>query len=67
MIELGKVYRDRITGFIGTATAHLENLYDGKQVKLVPTTGPIADPKEQWFSVERVECFDGATMTGFNS
>lgn len=52
-IELGQVYRDPITGFVGTATARAEYLYDTPNVRLTAETGQ-EDLSERWITESRL-------------
>lgn len=56
MIEFGKTYRDRITGFIGVATGQCSYITGCNQVLLAPHAKPDGDVAEpRWFDVDRVE------------
>ncbi len=52
-ITLGEKYRDKVTGFVGVATAHCRYLDADEQVQLSGTdaTGSI---KELWLFIGRV-------------
>lgn len=56
MIILGHKYRDKITGFEGTATCHATYLYDADSIQL---TGRVYDPGKKaeagWFEIDRLE------------
>lgn len=52
--ELGRIYRDEITGFVGTADARAEYLYGVPLVRLVANTGPTGDEKERWYAEKRL-------------
>lgn len=55
MTTLGRVYRDRISGFVGTAVGRAEYLYDSPSVQLVANTGPTGDGKTRWIEEARLE------------
>ncbi len=52
--ELGKVYRDTVSGFVGTATGRAEYLHGPPQVMLEADTGPTGDEKVRWVREARV-------------
>jgi hypothetical protein len=52
---LGLTVRNRITGFTGVVTGHVEYLTGCNQALVVP---PVQDgklPESQWFDVQRLE------------
>lgn len=55
MIELGKTYKDKITGFSGVATGYVQYLSGCHQVLLAP---PVNDKGElrgsEWFDEQRL-------------
>lgn len=56
MIELGKTYADKITGFSGVATGHVNYISGCNQVLLAPKVdgdGKLRD--SQWFDEQRLE------------
>lgn len=67
MTELGQVYRDTVSGFVGTATGRAEYLHDTPDVKLVAHTGPTDDEKSRWVSETRLEPHNDDRATGFTS
>jgi hypothetical protein len=56
---LGKVYRDRITGFTGVATAVSEYLTGYKTVELTPTAKSASElHRSEWIEASRLEPTD---------
>jgi hypothetical protein len=56
MFELGRTYRDLITGFTGVATGHVRYISGCNQVLLQPPVdkeGKLREP--QWFDEQRLE------------
>lgn len=53
-IELGKTYRDSVTGFTGTATGRAVYLHDLPKVLLTADTGANGDLTERWVSEARL-------------
>lgn len=53
MLELGKDYEDRITGFVGTATAHTVFLFDSPSIRL-ERADENGRPEDVWFAEERL-------------
>jgi hypothetical protein len=67
-IELGRSYRDRITGFKGMATGHVRYISGCNQVLLAPPVdkdGKLRDA--QWFDEQRLEDQGGKTLVLDNS
>lgn len=59
-IVLGARYRDKITGFIGTATGHCEYLSGCHQTLIVPQVTPDGTFKSgEWFDDQRLERMSG--------
>ena len=59
-IELGKKYKDRITGFHGVATGHCTYISGCSQVLLAPPASPAGEFREsQWFDEQRLEQIGG--------
>lgn len=52
--ELGKRYRDVVSGFVGVATGRADYLYTTSQIRLVAETGPAGDAKERWVEEAQV-------------
>lgn len=50
-MKLGNVYKDKVTGYTGTATVHCEYL-SGKPRTMLERSG---DAEEKWFTDERLE------------
>jgi hypothetical protein len=65
-VTLGKVYRDTISGFTGTATARAEYLHSTPDVRIEADSGPTGDAKERWVREARLEPAS-ARSTGFGS
>lgn len=54
-IELGAQYKDRITGFTGTAIGHVEYLTGCHQTLLAPITDdPAKAPDSHWMDDQRL-------------
>jgi hypothetical protein len=54
-IEMGANYKDRITGFTGTAIGHVEYLTGCNQTLLAPTTeDPSKLPESYWMDDQRL-------------
>lgn len=64
--ELGKVYRDTVTGFTGMATARTEYLLDTPNIRLEAKTGR-EEKKERWVGEARLEIAPVDPMAGFSS
>lgn len=59
-ITLGHKYKDRITGFSGIATGHVNYISGCNQTLLAPSTAPDGDLRaSQWFDDQRLEQQDG--------
>lgn len=52
---LGSTVRDRITGFTGVVTGHVEYLTGCNQALVVPPMRDGKLPESQWFDVQRLE------------
>ena len=65
-ILLDKVYRDRITGFEGTAVAKSEFLSGNKRVCL-ESGNNTCNSVEMWVDISRIEIVDGDRCVGFHS
>lgn len=64
MIELGRKYKDRITGFEGIATGHCEYISGCNQALLAPTIGTDGALRDSaWFDVQRLVVQEGAAVT----
>ena len=64
MKELGRKYKDKITGFEGVATGYVRYLTGCNQVLLAPavdSTGALRDP--QWFDEQRLDVIDDEPVT----
>ena len=57
-IELGKTYKDKITGFQGVATGEAKYISGCDQVLLIPPAKEGAYVDGQWFDVQRCEEVD---------
>lgn len=56
MIELGKTYKDRITGFVGVATGFVKYISGCNQALLAPRCGEDGALRDsQWFDQQRLE------------
>lgn len=53
--ELGKTYKDRVSGFTGVATGYVEYITGCHQLLLVPEAGDDGTLKSNWFDVDRVK------------
>lgn len=63
MIEFGKKYKDKITGFEGVATGKAEYISGCNQALLAPTVGSDGALKDsQWLDVQRLEELPGKTI-----
>lgn len=61
-IELGCLYEDRITGFRGVATGHVDYISGCNQVLLTPRIGDNQGQNEAtWFDIQRVRRIDGVS------
>lgn len=55
-LELGRKGKDKITGFEGIVTAHVDYLYGCDQYALTPAVGSdVKTLKSQWFDQGRIE------------
>jgi len=55
MLELGRVYKDKITGFVGIATGYVQYLTGCNQALLAPGIGPDgALRSSEWFDEQRL-------------
>lgn len=60
MIELGRKYKDKITGFEGVVTGQCQYISGCNQALLAPAIGEDGAFKEaHWFDVQRLEIQDG--------
>ena len=67
-VQLGRTYKDKITGFSGVATGHVNYISGCNQVLLAPpvdTEGKLRD--SQWFDEQRLEDVGAATVVLDNS
>lgn len=56
MKQLGRKYRDRITGFTGVATGYVTYITGCNQVLLAPTVGQDGTLRDSsWFDEQRLE------------
>jgi len=55
MIELGKKYKDSLTGFEGIATARATYLYGCVRVLLEAKSKSNVKPEEYWFDEQRLD------------
>lgn len=62
MVELGKKYRDSLTGHEGTATSRTEYLHGCVRVCL--ESGGDSGPAEHWFDEQRLTDKSPATSGG---
>ncbi|QJD98628.1 hypothetical protein HH212_00045 [Massilia forsythiae] len=54
--QLGYIYRDKITGFMGVATGYVEYLTGCNQVLVAPRVAGDGTMRDsQWFDVQRLE------------
>lgn len=63
---LGAKYVDRVTGFVGMATARAEYLGNTPDVRLTAETGQD-ELKERWVTESRIEKHGGDSSTGFTA
>lgn len=63
-VRLGDVYRDTISGFVGTATARTVYLYSTPQIRLVAATGATGEETMRWLEEAQVVPHD-ESPTGF--
>lgn len=55
-VELGKTYRDRITGFIGVCTGEAKYISGCDQVLLAPKTAKDGSHRDGcWFDIQRLD------------
>jgi hypothetical protein len=55
-IELGRTYKDKITGFTGVATGYVHYISGCNQALLAPPVGADGKmPEGQWFDEQRLE------------
>lgn len=75
MIELGKTYKDKITGFQGVATGYVQYISGCNQALLSPKVGSDGALREaQWFDQQRLMVlpevpqitFDNGSNPGFD-
>ena len=60
MIEFGRKYKDKISGFEGVATGQCTYISGCDQVLLTPKAKKSGEvPQASWFDVQRVVCIDG--------
>lgn len=56
MIEMGRKYKDRVTGFCGTATGHAKYISGCSQVLLAPPVSSEGAFREgTWFDEQRLD------------
>lgn len=56
MIELGREYRDKITGFKGVATGYVQYITGCNQALLAPQVGQDGALRDsQWFDEQRLD------------
>lgn len=68
MIELGRKYKDKVTGFEGTATGHAKYISGCSQVLLAPpVTAEGAMRDSQWFDEQRLTAQEGEKIVLDNS
>lgn len=65
MTTLGGTYRDRVSGFIGIATARAQYLTDSTKVLLEANVGPAGDEKSRWVAESRLEPCSHEQGVGF--
>ncbi len=53
-ITLGKKYKDKITGFVGTATGYVQYISGCNQALLVAKATKDWQTESQWFDVQRI-------------
>ncbi len=64
-IELGRAYRDRVTGYAGVAVGVSDRLDGTKTVDLqAPALASGKVPLPVWFSVDRVDPVPAVPVTG---
>ncbi len=66
-VELGKVYRDTISGFVGTATGRAEYLHKTPSVQIVADTGPQGDDSSRWIDEGQLVPISDEGRVGFGS
>lgn len=67
MIELGSQVKDKVTGFIGIATAHARNITGCDTIYIQPVIdkdGKLSDG--QWFDVNRLAVIQVPSQTGIS-
>ena len=68
MIQFGKKYKDKITGFEGVATGRATYISGCDQVLLSPKCGEDGTAKyAQWYDAQRVQEVEGEVITLDNS
>ena len=68
MIELGKTYKDTITGFTGVATGYVTYITGCNQVLLTPKIKEDGTAREStWIDEQRAEVTDAPIVTIDNS
>lgn len=64
MIQLGRTYKDKITGFQGIATGHARYISGCSQVLVAPKTNADGSLRDsQWFDEQRLEAVGEEVMT----
>lgn len=55
-VELGMMAQDKVSGFRGTATAVISELYAGDRIRVQPSVSPDGKlPECEWFEEGRLE------------
>lgn len=63
MIELGRIYEDKITGFKGTATGHCEYMTGCSQTLLAAKAADGMAGESAWFDDQRLEVCGNVKIT----
>jgi len=64
MVQLGKKYKDKITGFEGIATGTVQYISGCNQALLAPAVGADGALKDsQWLDEQRLQPVEGETIT----
>ena len=68
MIQLGKKYKDKITGFEGVATGRATYISGCDQVLLAPKCADDGTAKDaHWYDIQRVDPLEGEAISLDNS
>lgn len=67
MADLGKTYRDKITGFEGVATGYVQYITGCNQVLLAPKAADGAMKDSQWLDEQRLEVVPAVQVITLNN